>query len=281
MTIKNKALHFFFFAGSAAFLLAVCSCGTAYRGNDITKMSGWSTGYNKSNEFITIVKKETIPLVSERAGASPVLTMEYVLLDTSNMILQFVLNKSLYEGQSASNYYTKCRYNLKTEYYDNIKLFNAGTGAPFETYNWTYNEIFSGIVFPKAIVVLRNREYYKGGAHGMHERKYFVFDTVKMSQMALEDIVKRESFSRLQEMIAAALRSAYKCNAGSSLSSLGFFADAVPVTTNFYISNDGLSFSWDPAEIAPYYFGIIDVTLPYTQIQNYLTENSKSIINSL
>ena len=55
----------------------------------------------------------------------------------------------------------------------------------------------------------------------------------------------------------------------------GFFTieDIVP-NDNFWLSAEGINYSYNQYEIAPYSMGVIDVTVPYSELKNILLPES-------
>ena len=41
----------------------------------------------------------------------------------------------------------------------------------------------------------------------------------------------------------------------------------------FSVEQDGVTWYWQPYDIAPYYLGVISVTVPWTELKPYLREN--------
>ncbi|MDR0761084.1 MAG: RsiV family protein [Treponema sp.] len=148
-----------------------------------------------------------------------------------------------------------------------------------ESLNWEYSETIEGaeIVLERAlsgitrcIVVSRFREYYMGGAHGMREKQYFLFDTAKIKKLSLDDLIQKNARMTVRRILAAKLREFAGIAADAPLSQGGFFTDLPDIPENFFLTAGGFGFHWDPYEIAPYAMGPIEVLVPYDELMSTL-----------
>ena len=78
-------------------------------------------------------------------------------------------------------------------------------------------------------------------------------------------------FKPLTEKIVAQLMRNYDADVPDSLLMRGFFTleDIVP-NNNFWLDAENIHYSYNQYEIAPYAMGVIDVSLPYTQLSDIL-----------
>ena len=100
----------------------------------------------------------------------------------------------------------------------------------------------------------------------MRETQYLVIDTVRARRLTLDDVINPGARSDLQRRLEAALRARAEGGTGTPLSQSGYFEDFAPPPENFTFSPKGITFHWDPYEIAPYSEGPIEVTLPYKEL---------------
>ncbi|MDR1256962.1 MAG: RsiV family protein, partial [Spirochaetaceae bacterium] len=119
-----------------------------------------------------------------------------------------------------------------------------------------------------------------GGAHGQNEKTFFVLDTGLGSQVFLDDILQSGARPSLQARIDDSLRETYGAAPGASLRTAGFLEDSGGVPENFFLSPDGLGFSWKPYEIAPYAMGAIEIVLPYTLIEDLLNDRGRNLFKN-
>jgi hypothetical protein len=147
---------------------------------------------------------------------------------------------------------------------------SAEDGVSGGSWNWEYAETVEGAKTDEYLAVSREREYYQGGAHGMREKRYFMFDTENGARLSLDDVVRGDGRARLRALIAGRLRDHAGIGQDAPLTQGGFFSDEAEVTENFFLTPSGVGFHWDPYEIAPYVMGGIEVIIPYTELKDIL-----------
>ena len=59
-----------------------------------------------------------------------------------------------------------------------------------------------------------------------------------------------------------------------NLEDTDFWTDAIKPNGNFYITDESINYVFNPYEIAPYYMGQTEVTIPFARIRNILKPNS-------
>jgi hypothetical protein len=125
------------------------------------------------------------------------------------------------------------------------------------------NEEISAAAYGQYVIVTRTLESYEGGAHGMTTTEYRVFDREKGRVIGLADIAGETERKLLKETVELTLRENYGIPEGAGFSSAGFFEDEITLPENFFLSEKGIGFHWNPYEIAPYAMGAIEVVTPY------------------
>ncbi|GMO55496.1 MAG: hypothetical protein Ta2G_14710 [Termitinemataceae bacterium] len=280
------------FAALCAYAVFFTACGTpSVKRKLITPpvdSAGWTVEEAESSKYFNVNKSEITPLIPSRGKDSPALTIEYNFLDTAEPDIQKIINEKLYHGQTSANYYKNERFKLVNDYFNSAKSINDINDigdAQLQIFNQYYKEVANGTVYPTLITIRRDIEYYSGGAHPSRERKYFVINTQLKRVLRASDIISSSAVPALENLIEEALRNTYdteKKSAKVPLTQLGFFEDKVVLNSNFYLSDEGITFSWDPYDIAPYSMGVIEITLPYSKVNslftNYGVEASKIIM---
>ncbi len=104
---------------------------------------------------------------------------------------------------------------------------------------------------------------------------YVNIDLNELTTLSEEDLFVPNYFKPLTEKIVRNLMKKYNVTVPDSLISEGFFEveDIVP-NNNFWLSNEGIHYSYNQYEIAPYAMGVIDVTIPYSELKDILKPNS-------
>lgn len=118
------------------------------------------------------------------------------------------------------------------------------------------------------VVINQLSNDYSGGAHGNYGSSIYNFDVQNQKLLKLNDIVTIDSLP-LQKIIEQNFRKQYEIPAGASLSSQ-LFDDHLAASSNFILSSNGLSFLYNPYEVASYAQGQIIVYIPYTDLRKYL-----------
>jgi hypothetical protein len=251
--------------------LVFASC--AARGSED---GGWE-GRSKDYKGSVYLQTESLAFYPQEAD-SPALEFSVTLLESDGN-LQTLLRDTLYEGLSSEDYAASRWESLKGRYID-----QAG-GEYRDSLNWIYNEVGFGHFYSDFAIVKRVRDEYTGGAHGMNEINYFVFDAAGANRVLLNDIIEPGSIPELTKLVQDTLLADYAVKTSTpatSLSDIGFFNDHVDLTyDNFYLDKNGLGLVWNPFSIAPYFMGLIEVKLPYKSVKTMLNDRGKEIYAKL
>ena len=104
---------------------------------------------------------------------------------------------------------------------------------------------------------------YSGGAHGMDVLTCRTFDLKTGEQIFEEDLFKRGYEDRLTEALRTNLLSRYEDQ------DMFFETDITP-SDEFYLTSEGITYIYQRYEIGPYAIGIIEVTVPWKEIQDII-----------
>lgn len=108
---------------------------------------------------------------------------------------------------------------------------------------------------------------YMGGAHGLESASYHPFYKKTLKPVLLTDFVPEEYNESLmialyEEFVAQGYDEEYLTNYSTGLE-----------TSNIYYSEDGITFVYQPYEIAPYCDGIIELTLSWEKVDDMLSKD--------
>lgn len=109
---------------------------------------------------------------------------------------------------------------------------------------------------------------YTGGAHGLEGRTAVCYDMKEKKEMQLSDVISIDSVS-LQKIVEKNFREQSGLKTGQPLTEI-LFENKLPANDNFYFTNKGMGFIYQPYEVAAYAVGIIYVFIPYTHLKPYL-----------
>ena len=107
---------------------------------------------------------------------------------------------------------------------------------------------------------------YTGGAHGMNTETCLVFSLETGDLLGLEDIFREDSMSALLGLLMEYVSEAFEDPSDSGY----LLVTDIPVTENFSISDSGITFIYNPYEIAAYAAGIIRINIPWDELQDIL-----------
>lgn len=120
-----------------------------------------------------------------------------------------------------------------------------------------------------------------GGAHGLETRNYYNFDLKTGSLITEKDLFKANYAPELIKLIKKRIveeSKEYKDEKNSepilNLEDTDYWIDSIKPNNNFYITDEGINYVFNPYEIAPYYLGQTEVTLPFNRLGRLLKPNS-------
>ena len=128
------------------------------------------------------------------------------------------------------------------------------------------------IFLDNKILSYSNESYaYLGGAHGSSIRMLYNFDLSNAHQIKEVDLFIANYQTQLTQLIKEQLlEQSAEIGSVADLSELDFWEDKIAPNDNFYVSDEGLVYIYNPYDIAPYSMGQIEVTLPYTKLKPLL-----------
>jgi hypothetical protein len=222
----------------------------------------------------TVSLEQSVYLYPDRAESSPRLGISLSLLNISGFtVLQKNFQDIFYKGLSPDDYIKEFTKTISTEYQA------QKVDEPRESLNWSYREIIALCAeTPGALVVSLDREYYTGGAHGITERNYFVFDLSNGNRLLLTDILEADAMPSLQKLAEGELRKALDIPPRLPLTEKDFFNDSLDILYDFYMSSKGIGVQWDPYEIAPYAMGAMEILVPTQLVEGLLNPLGLSLI---
>ena len=116
-----------------------------------------------------------------------------------------------------------------------------------------------------------------GGAHGLETRNYYNFDLKTGKIITEKDLFKANFKAELSELLKKRIveesretKETKNTEPVLSLEDTDFWTDSIKPNGNFYITDEGINYVFNPYEIAPYYMGQTEVTLPYDRLKGIL-----------
>jgi len=132
-----------------------------------------------------------------------------------------------------------------------------------------YNE--NGIICYKLDV-----NSYTGGAHGYDDVEMGVFSISRLNSVELIDVFPGQVQNEINNMIRQKLVQNYNCETLEELSDSGLFFDPneVEATENFLVDASGITWIYDPYEIAPFSTGEVNVQLKWSEVNHLIPLDS-------
>jgi hypothetical protein len=245
---------------AAALLISVCT-GLPAQGNDSVRFKM----YTLKKSFPSGTKKSSVDLAFKIVACSrpgPV---------------QALVQKILYNGRSPEEYGKLLTADWKNEFIAFTK------DDPEYEQSWTYTEEHRLVLKGNYAVISQGISYYRGGAHPNWLENNYILDTEAVRQLQRGDIIPQRNISALKDLVDRKLRVVSEEKTGESLppgtplSGGIYFEDAVDLSEDFYPTEKGLSFQWDPYEITPYAVGGVEITLSWQELENFLSPEGKKL----
>lgn len=165
--------------------------------------------------------------------------------------------------------YTARYQSLSNHFYED----KARIEGKMPSWYWYYMNRSNKILYQGSSLLSYAVEYsdYEGGAHGSYRITYTNVDLNELVTLSEEDLFVPGYFAPLTEKIVAQLMVQYEAPVADSLLMKGFFTieDIVP-NNNFWLDEENIHYSFNQYEIAPYAMGVIDVSVPYTDLEDIL-----------
>lgn len=134
------------------------------------------------------------------------------------------------------------------------------------------NRILLAYQSPDIVTMAHYFYTYTGGAHGMHGTRYIVLGLKHNKQLKLTDILSEEGRSALSQLLAKYFRKTYDLKPTDPLTTGGLFKNTIQPNDNFYITQKGIGFNYQPYEIGPYALGDVEVFIPFSELPSMVKD---------
>jgi len=138
----------------------------------------------------------------------------------------------------------------------------------FPEYNVFELEITPGEIFQNKQIISLAYDWvvYEGGAHSNFGKFCFTLDKKTGNKLKFKDLIKGD-----EEKILKIAEAEFKAQAGikeneDMYSLYTFNNNKFHLTDNFVFTTSGLTFYYNPYEIAPYSFGMIELAIPFEKL---------------
>ena len=163
-----------------------------------------------------------------------------------------------------------------TGYRNMSRQFQAkNRGGITATFNWEYDYDMQVLWNADSLISLACSSYqYTGGAHGLTSTVLLTFDCKRSREVQLSDIFRTGYEAPLQAILEQHLRVQYDLGADAPLNGRDgmLFNPHLPLTSNFYVTGKGIGFLYNPYEVAPYSYGLIELYIPFSEVRDLLRQ---------
>jgi hypothetical protein len=172
---------------------------------------------------------------------------------------------------------------LLTDYVRNNEgLINELDSTSRYSFNNEHNVSGFSLMSDKKIYAYGIERYvYMGGAHGLETRNYYNFDLRNGKVITENDLYKSNYKPELALLIKKRIIEESKENKNEknaehidNLDQTDFWTDSIKPNGNFYITDESINYVFNPYEIAPYYMGQTEITIPFGRLKALLKPNS-------
>lgn len=239
---------------------------------------------NKTEQikFISIQSAQEVRLVDSLEAPTGRIDINIKTMDTTTCttvvrkinatLAEELFNSKKHDLNQAATSFTHAYLQRYKQEYSQLYLEERKRGTPGEWYD-------HHISIQGKIQVVRSRTVNyridfnrkEGGAAETHEIKTICFDAQTGNRLTLDSILNSGYQERLTELLRDDLFKQFNCNSEEELyrKDIGRFTGIYP-PDNFMLTEKGISFTYNPHEIAPYDQGIITCLIDYDDLEKWL-----------
>lgn len=117
------------------------------------------------------------------------------------------------------------------------------------------------------LVYTISRSSYTGGAHGMYSVNCHNYSIAGGYELALSDLFNASQQETLLGLIRNKLYEQFDVSSDEGLVAQGFFPEYIATTENFEVTEDGITFYYNPYDIGCYALGGVEVHITREEMQ--------------
>lgn len=120
-----------------------------------------------------------------------------------------------------------------------------------------------------------NRYSFTGGAHGMESTQYLVFDLTTGNKITEHDIFIDGFEPKLADLLKKQLMFDNGFESEEQMLTSGYFsAENITPNGNFSLTNEGITYIYNPYEIGAYSLGQTEITIPFAKLLSVIKPES-------
>ena len=228
-----------------------------------------------TTKFRAVYSEDSASLLPGEKSPTAVVTYSYLLPEQDNIFLSAVLRQQIAPHRSSETDIGSAIHIENEAYFADYRKVNSAIFKNMSdkeeafSFNYTQDEILSVLYNDDNWVITECLDAsYTGGAHGNYGAAYTNIDLAQNRIWNVTDVIT--DTAALRPMLNDAAISYFKLQPGQGMDNR-ILVDEVPPTGNFYISGQGISFVYNPYEIASYADGQVTLFVPYSKLNSFLT----------
>lgn len=122
----------------------------------------------------------------------------------------------------------------------------------------------------KLVIFSLYNHSYTGGAHGIFNTDYLVFDVTKKAELSVDDLFSADNKAKLKEALWRVYVDEFSNNPGQEPVQPYIDKEDFFINDNFYFSDDGIHFVYPPYALGPYMIGEVELMLDWFSLNPLL-----------
>jgi len=288
----------FILTACAALTLAIASCGkgkTAAGGNDAAEQTtsgvpefksdsiAWTDSVKSRTASALCVIKADYPTAggaqlvdSIRQWIASRLTVDMLSINTGAKI-PVPAQAALSDGKALIADAGKAALASALPELQSLDSLDREPGMMYE-YRWNFSNSFDT---DSVVTYLMTTYVYLGGAHGSSTTVGQTFRASDGTELTVSDLFRPDSLPAVRNLVKRGLMSQYFQVASAEELRAGLLIDpdTLPLPANPpYFEKDGVTFTYQQYEIAPYAAGMPECTLPYAELKPMMTPGAAALV---
>lgn len=271
-----------FFVIALTLIVALCSCSS---GNDGESAGGDVTVAADSIVETGAFKKSNGETCEMKV--SLVVSYPQAYKDAESLArLQQLFKSTMLKAQESASIKDAMRICAKSMIYSNTPSQYGNTRSSAEVVGGDVDEIdidrFESRVVIKVIyndndviTFCREESIDKNGQLTSTSHHYTSFDLKEMKKITLSDLFRDDCLDKVTAQLKTKLMDDKGASNDDELNEMGYFnLPNLSVTSNFFFTSKGVTWSYDPSVIAVASVGEPTINIDYDDLQDYLSDNS-------
>lgn len=136
-------------------------------------------------------------------------------------------------------------------------------------------DVCDSLAFNRAgiVSIISLTQEYSGGAHGNEFMTMINYDLARQIAITPSVLFKDPEDQHIKEMLLSRLMETFDVQTPEDLEYAGVYSyEALETANNYYFTDEGITFHFNPYELAAYAVGPIELSLTYQEIAPYLNK---------